>query len=182
MITEITEGLETYTAAWQEWVGQRTNKPFFEGLLPTSVAWKVADLAAYNMAVSALQPLSDQMHAAVVNERWLATFHMRNPLPGGVQLIKLMQLRPGSQDAIGLDHMDFYTPIADDELANRLRAEANLKWQLEASNKFCSWYSVWHKGGEAKLRTQTVLDVCIAEMKETRNAVIGNQATRQTQA
>ena len=52
-----------------------------------------------------------------------------------------------------------------------LKSEPNLKWTKERNNNRCKWLSIWFAGTEAKLRTDTVIEVCIREMQETDDKV-----------
>ncbi|MEJ0072928.1 MAG: hypothetical protein WDN27_02465 [Candidatus Saccharibacteria bacterium] len=46
-----------------------------------------------------------------MNGRWIAKVQLKDAaLSNGVTIIKIMQRRPGSEDAVGLDHVDFYSP------------------------------------------------------------------------
>ncbi len=61
-------------------------------------------------------------------------FHLRDQvLERGVELIKLMERRPDSTDAVGLDHVDFYSPnVVRGEAV--LASEMDLKWTRESNN------------------------------------------------
>jgi len=165
MIDELNGAIETYQAKWQALVTARQNKEFFELLKPTAAAWKTKDLDEFNGAVAQLQPLCEQVHIAWVNERWLGTLYLREPLPSGLFVVKLMQRRPGSTDAIGLDHLDFLLPENSDA-KSILVQETDLKWTEEKNGEHCKWLSVWFDDTEAKLRNDTVLQVCADEMLE----------------
>jgi hypothetical protein len=172
MIDELNQAVEEYQKKWRAFLAARSNKTFFEGLQPTSVGWKTTDLADFDQRFAELREQADQIHIGWINERWLATLHLRGTtISGGIQLVKLMQRRPGSSDATGLDHVDFYSS----EVANAgsvLTAEPNLKWSHE-ENGLCKWTSLWFAGTEAKLRTGTTLDVCVAELQEVNRHILG---------
>jgi len=109
-----------------------------------------------------------------MNERWIAKMHLKDTeLMGGIEIIKLMQRRPDSTDAVGLDHIDWYSADvaqADDVLST----EPNLKYTHETNG--ASWISLWFDGTEAKLRTDTVVDSCIRELKEVNERVLGKDS------
>ena len=170
MIDEINQSLKAYQAKWQELVSNRKNKAFFKDLLPTAIAWKTVDLADFDTRFKELRDLCDKVHLGWVNDRWLATLNLKNTnLEWDIQVIKLMQRRPGSDDPIGLDHVDFYAKTIDETV---LKQEPDLKWTTESNNPHCSWLSIWFTGTEAKIRTDTVLDVCIAELQDASKAIV----------
>lgn len=171
MFGEYNTALEAYEQNWQKLVAGRRNKKFFGGLKPTSMGWKVADLQEFNERFMVLRDQSDQVHLCWMNERWLATFHLKNQsLAGGIVLVKLMQRRPGSTDAVGLDHLDYFIP-ADVDVKETLAAEPDLQWTEERNGEHCKWLSVWFEGTEAKLRRDTVLEVCANELMECHAAI-----------
>lgn len=170
MIEELNQALKSYHDKWHELVEARKNKAFFEGLKPTAVGWKTVDLADFDQRFAELRPLCDQVHLGWINERWLVTMHLKDKqLTGGITIIKLMQHRPGSGNAVGLDHLDFLIP-GKFEATTILAAELNLKWTKEMNGDHCRWLSIWFAATEAKLRTDTVLQACIDELTEVQDA------------
>jgi len=174
MFDTLNEAIDTYWVTWQELVSHRKNKEFFERLKPMSVGWKTTDLAEYEKLFDELRDSCDQMHMAWLNNRWLATLHLKDAkLHHGIELIKLMQRRPNSTDAVGLDHLDFL----DMEQTNTkavLTEETDLTWTDE-KNGLCVWTSIWFSNTEAKLRSETVLDVAIAELLQVNNKLRGEK-------
>lgn len=179
MIRELSQALLNYQTAWQALVGERQDQAFFKALKPTAVAWKTVDIADFDRRFAILRDLCDQIHFGWIDERWLVTLHLRETaaqdaaLPWNIRVIKLMQRRPGSKDAVGLDHVDFSSPNVNKA---HLSAEPNLKWTEEASGDRCKWLSVWFAGTEAKLRTATVLQVCADEMLTCQAALLRRPA------
>lgn len=175
MINELNAALEDYHDKWQRLVGVTRNKSFFERLKPTAVGWKTTDLADFDAKLAVLREHADQIHFGWVNERWLATIHLRDvTLTDGLTVVKLMQRRPGSTDATGLDHVDFYLDAKDGDAKGQLSQESSLKWNEEMNGEHCKWLSIWFDGCEAKLRSDTVLDVCIEEMKDVNAQILAN--------
>jgi len=173
MLEELNTAIDVYEAEWKKLVAARKNKRFFESLRPTAVGWKTEDLADYDKRFNELRELSDQIHIAWMNDRWLATMHLRDQKLGlGIEVIKLMQRRPGSSDATRLDHIDFLIPENVDAKAI-LAAEAGLNWTEEQNGDFCKWISVWFDNTEAKLRTDTTVGVAIAELQAVDKKVLG---------
>jgi hypothetical protein len=172
MLDEYNNAIEAYHQKWHKLVDGRKDKAFFKSLQPTSIGWKTADRAEFNERALVLRDLSDQVHYGWVNERWLATFHLKGlPLTGDIALIKLMQRRPGSTDAVGLDHIDYFIPTQDD-IKPLLDAEPNLQWTEERNGDNCRWISLWFDKTEAKLRRDTVLEVCAKELRDVEAQIL----------
>jgi hypothetical protein len=174
MIDELNHAITTYELKWRELCAGRKLREEFEALKPTSVAWKTLDPADFDKRFVQLRMVSDQIHLGWVNERWLATFHLRDQkLHWNITVVKLMMRRPGSTDAVGLDHLDFMLP--DEHLGAKIKAdEDGLKITEERNGDHCEWLSVWFHDTEAKLRSDTVLDVCIDEMQDCNKLVKGH--------
>ncbi|HSX00512.1 MAG TPA: hypothetical protein VLH38_05750 [Patescibacteria group bacterium] len=166
MLNEMNAALSDYELKWKTLAASRKDRAFFDGLLATSVGWKVSDPADFDKHFAFWRAYSDQVHLGWVNERWLATFHMRDQkLNGNISLVKLMQVRPGSSDRLGLDHVDFIVPVGT-SAAILKTSEPDLNVTEEANGKHAKWISIWFGQTEAKLRSDTVLDVCIAELND----------------
>ena len=161
--------VNNYLFHWKQLVQARRDSAFFAGLKPIAIGWKAADPAEFDKRFVVLRAHSDQVHMGWVNKRWIATFSLREPLAAGITTIKLMQIRPGTQDRPGLDHLDFLAP--EGLTAAILKTEEpNLDITDEENGEHCRWISIWFAGSEAKLRSDTVWDVCIAEMQEAKQA------------
>lgn len=173
MIPELPQALDGYNKKWQALLAGRTNQPFFTNLKPVAIGWKVDTDDAYAAAYQLLRPQCDTIVETWMNGRWIAKLHLKNStLAGGVQIIKLMQRRPGSDDALGLDHVDFYSPAVKDA-ETILSKEPGLQWSHETNDAIeaYGWLSVWFDGTEAKLKSSTVLDIVIQELRDVNRAV-----------
>lgn len=172
MLEELDVAIEAYHAKWHKLVTARKDKTFFHSLTPTAVAWKVENLSDLDSRLAALREHCDQIHSGWINDRWLITLHLKDKsLSCGVRVIKLMQRRPGSKDPIGLDHLDFLI-TTDDDAKTVLGSETDLKWSEEKNGDNCKWLSVWFDGTEAKLRRDTVLQVCANELLDLQKSVL----------
>lgn len=175
MLNELNEALADYQTKWHAFAAARKDQEFFAGLKPTAVGWKVTDRAEYDQMCAELHDLSDHVVETWMNGRWIAKFHLRDQQPvDGLTIIKVMQRRPGSEDAVGLDHLDFYSPAVEQAEAV-LAAEDGVKWSRESNDIIAGydWISVWFDGTEAKLKTDTVLDIIAAEMKQLSRQIAG---------
>jgi hypothetical protein len=171
MLDELAAATKAYFKKWQTLVEGRGDKAFFASLKPTAVGWKTEDQADFDRRFTDLREHCDQIHFGWINERWIAVLHLKDSqLTDGITLVKLMQRRPGSTDATGLDHVDFYSPPTAN-VDQILGKESGLKWTHE-ENVHCKWVSLWFDGTEAKLRTDTTLDVCIRELEEVKENLL----------
>lgn len=173
MINELNQAIETYHTKWQELVGARTDRRFFESLRPIAVTLKVADETAFDQKFIELKKVCDQMHAGWLDERWLGMGRLRSQkLAWGISIVKLYQHRLNSSDALGLDHIDFLIPEGVDAEAI-LQTESGLNW-TEEKGDYAEWLSIWFDGGpEAKLRMpgKTTLDAILTELSEVRDRI-----------
>lgn len=171
MINQLNEALKDYQTKWRRLVAGRRNKDFFEELQPTAVAWKVAERTEHNQLVAELQDKCKLVIDSWMDGRWIAKLVLREDtrLEWGIQVIKIMERRPGSTDLAGLDHVDFYSPAVE-QADTFLKEEPELDWRHETN--FAHWISVRWEGTEAKLRTDTVLDSYIRELRLTRNTIL----------
>lgn len=169
MLDELNTAINDYWTKWQALVAARQNKTFFESLKPTAAAWKVADRAEYDRMCGELHDQSDHIIETWMNGRWVAKFLLRDAeLNGGIKIVKVMQRRPGSDDPLGFDHVDFYGPSLV-ETEEVLTQEKNLNWTRESNDSLegYGWLSVWFEGGpEAKLRDDTVIDIITIELQQ----------------
>lgn len=166
MVDMFAHELDNYLIKWQDLVASATQSEILKSYVPTAIGWKVEDIAEFNSICEGLRDQSEQVHYGWINERWLATFYLKQPLqPGNIWVVKIMQRRPGSQDSIGLDHVDFLVSSLE-QTANFLKNEPTIKWAEENNGTHCKWLSVRFAGTEAKLRADTVLQVCADEMLE----------------
>lgn len=172
MVDELTTALGDYQAKWQAFIGTHDDVDLLTKVKPTSVAWKTEDLTDFIARFDELQAICDQVHLGWVNERWLGTMHLKDEtLPWNLTVIKLMQRRPGSTDAVGLDHVDFFLPDGADA-KTVLKSTSDIKWTEEFNGERCKWISLWFDDTEAKLRSDTVLQVCADEMLDIQKQIL----------
>jgi len=173
MFGPLNEALEAFQKKWQRLVDARSDKQFFAALKPLAVGWKTEDLKEFDHLFKQFRSVSSMAHLGWINGRWVATFVLRDTtqLIWKVPMVKLMQRRPGSTDPVGLDHIDFYD-TEQRGYEKVLLHEPGLKWSHEDNGEFCKWISIWFDGTEAKLRTDTTLDVGMAEMRAAKERIL----------
>ncbi len=176
MLDELNGALGTYGQKWQMLVGGRKDKAFFEELKPTAVGWKTEDRAEYDRLVAELHDQADTIIEKWMNGRWIAKVHLKDAkLVNGVEIVKVMQRRSGSTDAVGLDHVDFYAKTDLPHNREVLAAESDLKWSEESNDVLAGydWLSIWFEGVEAKIKSDTILDIVGVELKQLNEKILG---------
>lgn len=179
MIERINGAIDTYQEQWNAMLDGCNDRTFFDSLTPTSLGWKVGDEADYRHACAQLMSKSDQIVETRMNDRLIAKIHLGDvALSGGIEIVKVMQRRPGSKDATGLDHIDFYHPdMAAAEMA--LSSEPHLRYSQERNDiiEGYPWLSVWFGNSrEAKIKNYTVLDIVQAELAILNNRLKNKKA------
>jgi hypothetical protein len=170
MIGTLNDAIAQYQAEWAALIAKRTNRRFFEELCLTAIAWKTADRAEYSRILVELHDLCDIVVENNWDDRWIAMLHLKDiTLANGIEIIKLMQRRPGSTDSVGLDHIDFYSSRVA-QADQILKEETGLHWTHETGGP-CKWISLWFADTEAKLRTHTVVDSCIRDLNSSNDRI-----------
>lgn len=170
---EIIKGTHGYDAKWQMLIGGRHNSSFFAKLKPVAIGWKVADRREYDAIIRELHDEADKIIETWMNGRWVAKVHLKDTnLPGGVEIIKILERRPGVSDALGFDHMDYFIPEQVD--LEKILNEEGLTWSMESNDVIAGydWVSLWFDGTEAKLKFDTVLDIIQKELSELNERII----------
>jgi len=174
MLDKYNQAIQKYFEKWYKLLETRSNKQFFAQLQPTAIGWKVADRTEYNTLLTELHDSSDMIVEKWMNGRWIAKVHLKDTeLDHDMQIIKIMERRPGSSDAVGLDHIDFYDPSRVD-LTAVLNDEKDIRWSQESNDVMADyeWLSVWFADTEAKLKHYTVLGIIGAELDELERQII----------
>ena len=174
MLDQINTALQNYFTQWQAVQGARTDETFFAALKPVALGWKTQDRAEYDRIYAELHDDCDHISEVWMNGRWIAKIHLRDQqVEGGIKIIKLMERRPESTDATGLDHVDFYTEATDNGRLV-LAAEPNLKWTEETNDVLddYTWISIWFGETEAKLKHSTVINNVIRELEIINQQII----------
>lgn len=175
MIDKLNESLQVYNQKWDTLVAERKNMQFFDELKPTAVGWKTEDRAEYSRLIAELHDQADLIVEKWMNGRWIAKVHLKElKLTNSVEIVKIMERRPGSTDAVGLDHIDFYSQAELARSREVLSTEPNLKWTEESNDVLegYDWLSVWFDGTEAKIKSDTVLDIVVAELNELNSKIL----------
>jgi hypothetical protein len=160
---ELDEALGVYFKEWNAWV--KNAKEFdFSDLAPMHAGWKVSDEASLGHKMTKLLHATWQGHIGTVDNRKIALLALTQPLVG-VPVLQLMQLRPDSNDPLGLDHVAFYCANMAPLVA--VLEKSSYRWEHQ-SNPGHSWVSLWFGPSkrEAKFFDHTSLDLGAGELTE----------------
>lgn len=174
MSAEYGQAIDSYLATWHELTAMQEDS-LLADLRPTAIGWKVADANEFDERYAALLGGSEQVYVERLNDRLIAKMLLgKQAALRGVRIVKIMQRRPGSPDATGLDHVDFYCP--DMKLAETVLGQSDLRWTHESNGPNHPWISIWFGGTqaqpmEAKLMDHTVLEVASKNLHDANRDV-----------
>ena len=174
MIDELNNAIDDYKGKWQKLTAQRSDKPFFEALFPTSVGYKAVDRTEFDRCVAELQDLCSDVLFVWMNDRWVAKMILREPIGWGIGIVKVLQRRPGSTDVAGFDHVDFYSHKNEAEIERTL-AKEDLKWTHEENRTDYTWASIWFDNTEAKIKNYTILDIEMRQLADVNARIKGEK-------
>ncbi|MGH7195912.1 MAG: endonuclease/exonuclease/phosphatase family protein [Candidatus Saccharimonadales bacterium] len=111
-----------------------------------------------------LMPETEQVHIGTVNQRFIASVLLRQPVKDGIKIIKILERRAGSSDLLGLDSIDFIIKDLQQSYQTLRKAGASV---IEESNDMHNWLSLRFGAQkyEAKLVDYVVLQVAVKELQ-----------------
>lgn len=160
----LSQSLEKYFMKWDEYVSRMGIFGIAEKMRPVAVGWRVSDRAEYRRVMSVLDNYAIQIHSVTINKRKFATVVLEKPLVRGINVIKVIERRGGSRDAVGLDHIDFYLPMVEGVAELLERGEANWRRQGNDNYKRLSVRFGPESLYEAKIIDHTVLNIAADEL------------------
>ena len=147
-----------------------------EKMRPIAVGWKVANRAEYRRVMSVLNNYASQIHSVTVGKRKFATVILEEPLSRNISIIKVIERREGSRDAVGLDHIDFYLPIVEGVAEMLERGQANWRRQGNETYKRISVRFGPEALFEAKIIDHTVLNIAADELNYASQKILSPDA------
>jgi hypothetical protein len=131
----LSQSLEKYFTKWDEYVARMGLFAIAEKMRPVAIGWKASSRADYRRTMNVLDNYATQIHSISIGKRKLATVVLDAPLARGINVIKIIERRSGSRDAVGLDHIDFYLPMIEGIAEMLERSEAN--WRRQGNGLVC---------------------------------------------
>ncbi|HIA91894.1 TPA: hypothetical protein EYO12_02115 [Candidatus Saccharibacteria bacterium] len=146
---------------------------------PTAIGWKVAgsDFHSSLRAIMEFWGGVEQVHIGTVNDRKIASLVFSESFARGIQVVKLMQRRPGSSDEIGtVDHVDFF--VTDIDAAHRRAEGSGLLVEAQANDAH-SWLSATLEGEhftrEIKFVDRSVLAIGVRSLADAEQSIMGDE-------
>jgi hypothetical protein len=158
------KALEDYNAAWKAFLVVRHLETLEHTAVPNTISWKVADKADLFAVLESLKTDAEQMHVGTVNDRLIASVVLHKPYDG-MSIVKILERRPGSDDPLGLDSLDYMVKDPEHTYELLKDAEAHI---VKESNEVHDWLSLRFGKNlefEAKFVDHLVLAVAIKEME-----------------
>jgi hypothetical protein len=168
----LSQSLDKYFAKWDEYVARMGLYAISSKMRPLAVGWKVSNRPEYRRVMSVLDNYAKQIHSVTMDGRKFATVVLDEPLARGITIIKVIERREGSRDAVGLDHVDFYLPIIEGFAEMLERGEANWRRQGNATYKRVSVRFGPESTFEAKVMDYTVLDIAADELDNASKRIL----------
>jgi hypothetical protein len=168
---EIQIALQKYFEDWDDWTVQAKEFAFGD-LKPMHAGYKVREESDLGRKISELLTETEQGHIGTVDKRKIALLSLKEPVEN-VPVLQIMQLRPGSSDPLGLDHVAFY--CADMQSLETALKGAPYKWEHQ-SNPGHAWISLWFgkNNREVKFFDHTSLDLGSRELSEASQKIINS--------
>ncbi len=160
----LSQSMDKYFARWDEYVARMGLYSIAEKMRPIAVGWKVANRAEYRRVMSVLDNYALQIHSVTVGKRKFATVILQEPLSRNISIIKVIERREGSRDAVGLDHVDFFLPIVEGIAEMLERGQANWRRQGNETYKRISVRFGPESLFEAKIIDHTILNIAADEL------------------
>jgi hypothetical protein len=98
--------LLSYEKAWKAFIVINHFESIESSWQRVAISWKVEHKVALYGNLRLIGDQAEQIHIGTINDRFIAMAILKKPY-SGVRMIKLLERRPGSQDPLGLDSVDY---------------------------------------------------------------------------
>jgi len=156
----IEQALGEQQAAWAELLAA-SQLPKFRA---TTLSVKVADKAALFQVLQVNQKIIEQVHIGTVSDRYIASAVLTESA-FDMPILKILERRPGSDDPLGLDSIDYLVYDLEQTYEHFVAAGLPI---VKEHNEMHEWLSLRFGPDdrfEAKLTDHIVLEVAIKELK-----------------
>jgi hypothetical protein len=146
--------------AWSELLAKH-QLPIFRA---TTLSLKVADKAALYKILTDNQDNIGQVHIGTVSDRYIASAILNEPV-FDMPILKILERRPGSEDPLGLDSVDYLVHDLVQTYEHFVAADLPI---VKENNEMHEWLSLRFGPDnrfEAKLTDHIVLAVAIKELQ-----------------
>ncbi|MDB5169094.1 MAG: hypothetical protein JWO41_450 [Candidatus Saccharibacteria bacterium] len=157
--------LQRYKIAWRNLVQEYHLEDFEEFAIPTTISWKVADKDHLYEALYNIRKETEQVHIGTVNDRFIASVVLKQPFEDDLWIIKVLERRVASKDALGLDSIDYLVPDLEQTYQGLKAAGLPV---VKEHNDVHAWLSLRFGNNdqfEAKFTDHLVIAVAQKELK-----------------
>jgi len=168
------KSLEDYEAAWRQLIEDNDLQVFADSVMPVTISWKVSDKKTLFENLEKLASQTEQVHIGTVNGRFIASIVLHEPV-NGMQIVKVLERRAGSDDPLGLDSIDYLVENTDSAF-DILSKVTNGTVQKE-HNDMHEWLSLRFGEDaqyEAKFVDHLVLAVAQKELAQREEEILGS--------
>ena len=158
------EMLKAYHVTWHEFIAENDLRVIAESATPSTISWKVADKKVLFENLENLVADTEQVHIGTVNGRFIASVVLCEPYMG-MQIVKILERRAGSDDPLGLDSIDYL--VENPKSAFDILSKAKNCVVQKESNDIHDWLSLRfgeNQQFEAKFVDHLVLAVAQKEL------------------
>jgi hypothetical protein len=164
--------LQRYKIAWRKLVEEYKLDDFTEYAIPTTLSWKVGDKGHLYEDLYKIRKETEQVHIGTVNDRFIASVVLHEPLDAELWIIKILERRATSTDPLGLDSIDYLVPNLQ-QTYDGLKA-AGL-YVVKEHNDVHEWLSMRFGDNdqfEAKFTDHLVIQVAEKELKMSEDDIL----------
>jgi hypothetical protein len=161
-----------YKIAWRKLIEEYELEDFTNFAIPTTISWKVANKDQLYEDLYKIRKETEQVHIGTVNDRFIASAVLHEPFEDDLWIIKILERRAGSKDALGLDSIDYLVPDLQ-RTYDGLKA-AGL-YVVKEHNEVHEWLSMRFGNNdqfEAKFTDHLVIAVAGKELKIAEDAIL----------
>lgn len=163
--------LEEYQAAWKAFIVVNHLEPFDRAVTPVALSWKVEHKVSLYANLRGLGGKASQIYIGTFNDRFIATALLHEPYEQ-MPLIKIMELRAGAHDVLGLGSIDYRVTDLDKTYDILKTAGAKVARDHNQSHAWLSLRFGKTHEYEAKFIDHSLLDVAIAELQSAKEKLI----------
>lgn len=164
--------LQRYNLAWKALIKEYNLQDFAGYAKATTVSWKVADKSKLFFSLESLSTHAEQVHIGTVNNRHIASVVLHEPLEANIWLIKILERRAGSRDALGLDSVDYLVPDLEQTYTGLKTAGAYIVKEHNDKHKWLSMRFGTNDEFEAKFTDHIVLDVAKKDLNDAEAKIL----------
>jgi hypothetical protein len=156
--------LVSYEKAWKAFIVINHFESIESSWQRVAISWKVEHKVALYGNLRLIGDQAEQIHIGTINDRFIAMAILKKPY-ADLRMIKILERRPGSQDPLGLDSVDYRVDDLEKTYELLKAAGAHV---VKEHNDVHAWLSLRFGKNheyEAKFIDHYLVDVAISELE-----------------